>query len=307
MPHLLYSLAVLLILIAAGARPAAALQVVTTTPGLAALVQAVGGDTLRVTAIARHTEDPHYVDARPNHLVTLRSADLLVAHGLEYEVGWLPQLQVNARNPRIQVGGRGYLEVSAFVRLLDVPQGPIDRAMGDLHPGGNPHFTRDPRAMASIALGVAERLAELRPGDAEGFRLRGRAVHDELLTFAQAQRERFGRIPPDRRRVIAYHKSLTYLWDWLGLEEVATLEPRPGIPPNPQHVQEVRRHMQARGVRLIVQERFYPARTAQTLASLTGARLLLLAGDIHFDGGETLIPFFQRVADDLYTHLQEDR
>src|SRR5690349_5761679 len=121
----------------------ATVRVVATLPSLAALVQEVGGAEVEVQALAAPTEDPHYVDARPNLILKLNRADLLVVNGLELEIGWLPALQVAARNGKVQVGGPGYLDVSQFVTLLETPVGKVDRAMGDLHPGGNPHFLNE--------------------------------------------------------------------------------------------------------------------------------------------------------------------
>ena len=153
------------------ASPAAArLAVATTTPSLGALVKEIGGDRVEVTPLSAPSEDPHYVDARPSLILTLNKADLLVTMGMELESGWLPNLQTQARNAKILRGGPGYLEASAFVQPLEVPTGKLDRAMGDLHPGGNPHYLHDARAAARVVTGLGERMAQLDPLNAQEYR-----------------------------------------------------------------------------------------------------------------------------------------
>ena len=137
---------------------AAAVKVVATVPDLAALAKAVGGDKVTVISLALPTQDPHFVDAKPSLVIDLNNADLLVAVGLSLEIGWLPVLQTSARNAKILPGGTGYLDCSRFIQLMDVPDRPIDRSQGDIHPGGNPHYLHDPRRAASVAKGIADKL-----------------------------------------------------------------------------------------------------------------------------------------------------
>jgi len=287
-----------------GADARAQVRVVATLADLGALAAAVGGDRVQVTTLARATEDPHYVDPRPSHLLPLSRADLVIFNGLELEIGWLPPLLVNARNASIQPGGLGYLDASTLVtEKLNVPAGRIDRAQGDIHPGGNPHFTHDPRRAAEIALGIAARLAVLDEAHAATYRANGERVAAELRAFAREARARFDALPPDRRQVVVYHDSWVYLVDWLGLEQVATIEERPGIRPSPGHVSRVLSLMRQSGARVILQERFYPRRTSETLARLAGAHLLLLPGGAAELGGEGYLAHVRANADALLQAL----
>lgn len=253
-------------------------QIVATLPDLAAIAREVGGPDAAVTALAPAGQDPHHVDPRPSLILPLARADLLIVNGLELEIGWLPPLQVAARNGRIQPGGEGLFDASTVIARLGVPQGPIDRAMGDVHPGGNPHYTFDPRAARRVAAALAERLAAIDPPKAAGYHERARAFEARLAAFAEAERARFAALPAARRRVVAYHASLTYLFDWLGLSEAITIEPRPGIAPTPAHVARVLEVMKREGIRAVVQESYYPRKTSDTLARLAGAEVVVLPG-----------------------------
>jgi len=191
------------------------LKVAATLPSLAAIAAAVGGEHVKVDSMASPGEDPHFVDARPDFILLLSRADVLLANGLELEVGWLPAIQVAARNPDIQVGGSGYLDASQFVNLLEIPKVRIDRSMGDIHPGGNPHFLFDPRAVASIAAAVQELFSRLDPDNAKEYAANAKEFRKALLKLARAEAARFASFAEGRRRVVVYHKSMEYLLDWL--------------------------------------------------------------------------------------------
>jgi zinc/manganese transport system substrate-binding protein len=282
---------------------ASEVHVVATLPALAALARAVGGDLVSVTALAAPSQDPHFVDPKPSLVLALHRADLLLLEGLELETGWLPPLQTAARNPAITTGGAGYLDASTAVERLEVASGKVDRSQGDVHPQGNPHYLFDPRALARVALALGERLAALDPAHSSGFHAQAAAVSGELERFAREQRQRFASLPPDRRVLAVYHRSFPYLLDWLGLEEVAELEPRPGIPPDPSHVARVLAVVRARGVRVLLQEEYFPAETARSLASLTGAGLVIVRGGPRLASGETLQAWLGEVADSLFHAL----
>lgn len=279
----------------------AELSVVATTPDLAAIAQAVGGDLVEVEALAVETQDPHYVDARPNLVLPLSRADLLVVNGLELEVGWLPALLSNARNGGIQPGGDGYFDASSVVAKLDVRT--ADRAMGDIHPGGNPHFTHDPRAAATIAIALGESMARLDPEHAADYEAAAATFAKKLRYIAERERRRFAAIPAERRRVVAYHGSLVYLMDWLGLEQIQTVEPKPGIPPDPAHVARVLEAMKGQGARLILQEPYYPAKTSETLARLSGGELVVIPGGCEFRRGEGYLKRVMRTAKVIHDAL----
>ncbi|TNF34314.1 MAG: zinc ABC transporter substrate-binding protein [Deltaproteobacteria bacterium] len=294
-----------LVVTAALAGPAAAkVEIVATLPDLAALSAEVGGDLVHVTALVRPTEDPHYVDPKPSLLLPLSRADVLILNGLDLEIGWLPPLLVNARNGRIQPGGTGYIDASTLVRTkLQVPAGRIDRAQGDIHPGGNPHFTHDPRRAAEVAVGIGARLASVDPANADTYRKNAERVATELRQLAKAATSRFAALPAAKRRIVVYHDSWVYLVDWLGLDQVATVEEKPGIKPSPGHVAGVLSTMKAQGARLILQEEYYPRNTSQTLSKLAKGELTVLRGGVHFERGETYTEHTKEIADLLYEAL----
>ncbi len=287
------------------ANPAwAQLRVVATLPSLAAIAQEVGGSAVTVQALASPRQDPHYVDARPNLIVTLSKADLLVSNGLQLEIGWLPALLQQARNANVLPGAAGHFDASTVVRLLGAPQGRVDRAQGDIHPGGNPHFLFDPRAGAQIAVALAATLARLDPAHAALFTQNATKLSAQLQQVASTQTARFDALPAGKRGLAIYHDSLPYLVDWLHLKKIATLEPKPGIPPNPQHVAQVMQAMRNAGVHVLAQEEFYPRSTAQTLAGLTQGKLVILPGGTRFSDGQTYPAHLTTLADSLYDAMK---
>src|SRR5215831_3303120 len=196
------------------------LHVVATVGDLGAIAREVLGDTGDVVVLARPTQDPHFVDARPNLILDLNRADLLISMGLDYEVGWLPVLVRGSRNPRIQPGAPGTLVASTVVPLLEVPRQRVDRSMGDIHPGGNPHFTLDPRNAARIARALAATLAAIAPENRALFEHNAAAFTAQL-----GAREKVweASIAPYRGTpVVTYHKSFAYFTSWLGLTEAGT-------------------------------------------------------------------------------------
>lgn len=289
-------LLVVLALFVGIALPAAAhaeLSVVTTTPDLAALAAAVGGSRVRVKALVLPTQDPHWVDARPNLALDLSKADLLIVVGAELEIGWLPTLQVGSRNAKIQTGASGFLDCAELVPLLERPTAKVDRSMGDIHPSGNPHYLLDPRAAERVAVGIGKRLAELDP--------EGRASYLEgTKRFVAQLREARGRweaklVGARGREVIAFHRSLVYLADWLGLQVIDHVEPKPGIPPNPGHVAELIQRAKQRRVRALLQEVWYPTSTSELIAKKIGVKLVRLPGGSNFQAGQGYIAFMERV------------
>ena len=253
----------------------AALSVVATTPDLAALASEIGGDAISVKSLSKAAENPHYVDPRPSLVVAVAQADLLILNGMDLEIGWLPPILVNARNASVQQGGSGYLDASKYVHRMEVPLS-VDRALGDIHPGGNPHFTFDPRAGAKLAKVIGERLARLAPESTTLFKANAERVAGELEAIATSQQVRFKALGPDKLRVVTYHRSLVYLLDWLGIERPINVEPKPGVAPSPSHVARVLATMRAQKIRVILQERFYPTHTSETLGRMVGAEVVII-------------------------------
>ncbi|MFT4704156.1 MAG: zinc/manganese transport system substrate-binding protein [Bradymonadia bacterium] len=286
--------------------PAAAsanLRVVATLPDLGAIAQEVGAGHLDVTVLASHSEDPHYVDARPSHLVSLGRADIVIANGNDLEVGWLPSLLVQSRNAGVQPGSRGYIEATALVSTLLHQSAETSRSHGDVHAGGNPHVTHDPRAVREIALALGALFAELDPAHAGHYEARAAAFAREIDVFIAEQVARFGALTQDQRRVVCYHDSLPYLLDWLGIEMLATLEPLPGVPPTPAHVAQVVTAMRAEGVRAIVHEEHYPRSTTERVADIAGARVFLFSGGTNVNAGERYVEHLRHVANGIYGAL----
>lgn len=283
----------------------AKLEVVATVPDLGAVAREVGGELVTVTSLAAPGQDAHYVDPRPSYVVTLNRADALLMVGLDLEVGWLPKLQVQARNPRIAPGGAGLVDASQLVSPLEVPVGPVDRRMGDIHPGGNPHYTFDPRAMAQVARGLGERFAALDPANAAAYRSGAMRTAARLQELAATQAKRFRALPPEKRQLVCYHQSLPYLLDWLGLRLVGTIEPKPGVSPTPSHVAEVLSAMRATGTKLVLQEDHHPTSTSAKLAQLATAKLLLVRSGADVEAGETYERHIMHVAEELYAALTQ--
>lgn len=293
-------LALALLALAAALPARAELQVVATLPDLAALAREVGGDRVTVTALVPPDADAHYLDPRPSLLVPLSKADLLVTAGLELEAGWLPPLVVSSRNAAIQPGGDGHLDASTVIHRLGVPT-TVDRAQGDIHPGGNPHYTVDPRAARQIVAALAERMAALDPPHAAAYRHSAKHLDQRLARFAEAQRVRFAALPAPKRRLVTYHASMIYLFDWLGLTEAITIEPRPGVAPTPAHVAHVLEAIKSQSLGVITQESYYPTKTSQTLARLSGATLVVLPSGAPAD--TAYLTHLRGITDALYAAL----
>jgi zinc/manganese transport system substrate-binding protein len=258
----------------AGASPVYAkkLNVVTTTTDLAALAEEVGGDRVSVEAIAKGYQDPHYVEAKPSFLLKLRQADLLIAVGLQLEIGWLPPLVTQCGNGRIQVGAPGYLDASQFSEILEIPTGTVTRAEGDVHPLGNPHYWLDPNNGRRVARGFMNKFSEMDPVDASYFQQRF-ADFDKRLTDAQKRWE--AAMKPYRgRKVVTYHRSLPNFARYFGLDVVGYVEPRPGIPPTPSHTIELMGMMKRDNVKVIMVEPYFDRKTPDSIASQTGGKVV---------------------------------
>ena len=263
----------------ASPRPAAAaLKVVATVEGLASLAREVGGDRVEVTSLSRGVQDPHFVDANPNLAVKLRQADLLLDVGLDLEVGWLPPLVNQSRNAGIQPTGRRRLTAASVVQVLEVPGGPVDRSMGDLHPAGNPHFMNDPRRVDRVAAAIARKLGELDPAGAASYDARLAAFRGRVAEAAQ--RWKAALAPYQGAKVVAHHNSLTYFLDWAGLAAAGYLEPKPGTPPPPSHLAELVGVVKSQNVKAILVESFYDTRSAEVVARHSGAKVVAIPGDV---------------------------
>jgi ABC-type Zn uptake system ZnuABC Zn-binding protein ZnuA len=260
---------------------AATLKVVATTEDLASLTREVGGDRVQVEALAKGYQDPHFVEAKPSFVLKLHAADLLVAVGREMEIGWLPALVNQSRNAKIQVGAAGYLDASLTARILEIPQGQITRAMGDVHPFGNPHYWLDPGNGRRVAQAIQAKLTELSPGDAAHFASRY-ADFDKRLAAGEARWEAV-MAPYRGLKVVTYHRSWPNFCERFGLDVVGDVEPRPGIPPSPSHIIALIQEMKRLGIKIVLVEPYFDLRTPKSVARETGARIVVMPPSV---GGE---------------------
>ncbi len=286
-----------LVLLLAGALlvPGAAakkLNIVTSTTDMAALAQEVGGDKISVDSIAKGYQDPHFVEAKPSFLLKLRNADLLISVGLQLEIGWLPPLITQSGNPRIQPGANGYMEAAQFAEILDIPTGPVSRAMGDVHPLGNPHFWLDPDNGRRIAKGIANKLAEMDPGDRAYFQQR---LADFENRLGQAEKRWEAAMAPYHgRKIVTYHNSWPNFAKHFGLDVVGYVEPRPGIPPTPGHTLELIQMMKRENVKVLIMEPYFDSKTPNSIGAATGAKVLVLTPSV---GGEKDITDYFKLFD----------
>lgn len=267
-------------------------NVVTATTDLAALTQEVGGDRINVESIAKGYQDPHFVEAKPSFLLKLRNADLLIVVGLQLEIGWLPPLITQSGNPRIQVGANGYLDASQFAEILEIPQGQITRAMGDVHPLGNPHYWLDPDNGRRIARGIAQKLGEMAPNDAEYFQQRFQDFDRRLTETDKNWKAEMA--PYSGRKIVTYHNSWPNFAKHFGLQVVGYVEPRPGIPPTPAHTLELIQFMKRESVKIIVVEPYFDLKTPNSIAAATGGKVLVL---LPSTGGEKQVTDYFKLFD----------
>lgn len=305
-----------LIVLGANTTPvySAGLNIVTTTSDLASIAKAIAGPHATTTSICAGKEDPHFIQAKPSYILAARDADLWCRVGMELEVGWEPVILDVARNPKIRVGAGGHLDACEKVLRLDVPTGRVTRAMGDVHPMGNPHYWLDPLNGRIVAQSIAQRLISLDPSHAKVFqknlkafesaldqRMFGKplveaiggeklwifAVRGQLDDFLARNHltEKLGgwmaKMRPFRgRSLVSYHRSWNYFANRFGLKITEELEPKPGIPPSPAHLAEVIQRMRSENARVILQEPFYSRRAADRVAGSTGAKVVVVANSV---------------------------
>jgi ABC-type Zn uptake system ZnuABC Zn-binding protein ZnuA len=290
------------------------LQVAVTVPDLGSLVREIGGDQVAVTVFAKGTEDFHSVEAKPSFIKALSEADLFIQMGMEMELGWAPLLQQNARNAKVLPGARGFLDASTVITPLEVPSGPVDRSMGDVHPAGNPHYLVDPMNGLRVARLIRDKLIELRPERQKFFEDRyadfrqrlGTALVGETLAkkydteklallfeagklgdFLKSQGEEsllggwFGLMMPYRgAKAVADHNTWPYFARRFGISVIGFLEPKPGLPPTTKHLNEVIELMRAQRIRVALANPYFDPRAAQLVAQQTGARLVKMAHQV---------------------------
>jgi ABC-type Zn uptake system ZnuABC Zn-binding protein ZnuA len=280
------------------AGPAAAqrqLKVVTSTTDLADLAGEVCGNRCQVVHISEGYQDPHFVEAKPSFILQLRNADVFAFVGLDLEIGWMPLLLQGARNPRINAGGTGYLDVSRAIRVLDRPTGNVDRSQGDVHPAGNPHYWLDPENGRRIARLFRDRFSQLAPADAPVFARNYTAWEARLNAAERAWAPQIAQIRG--KPVVAWHTSWRYFAEYNGMNIVGFMEPKPGVPPSPSHLAGLIATVRRTGARVIVMEPYYDRRTADFVAQRTGARVLVLPPSV--GGTRTITDYIQLMQYDV--------
>ena len=277
-------------MLAAAICPAASkLNVVTSTEDLAAIGREIGGDRVSIDSIAKGYQDPHFVEPKPSFLLKLQKADLLAVVGLQLEIGWLPPLITQSGNSKIQVGAKGYFDVSTVCEILEVPTGTITRAEGDVHPLGNPHYWLDPENGRRIARAFKAKLSEMQPADAAFFDQR---LKDFEQRLNDAEKRWDAAMAPYRgRKVITYHRSFPNFSKRFGLDVVDYVEPKPGIPPTPSHTLEVINKMKQQNIKLVLVEPYFDMKTPNSIAQAVGGTALVLLPSV---GGEKQVQnYFQ--------------
>jgi len=254
------------------------LNVVTTTEDLGAIAREIGGDKVAVTALAKGYQDPHFVDPKPSFILAVSRADILIVVGRELEIGWLPPLLSSSRNNKVQPGSKGYLDASANVRILEIPTGQITRAMGDVHPLGNPHYWLEPGNGRRIAQAVRDTLSANMPSNASYFAQR---YTDFDMRLAAAEKRWDATMAPYKgTKIVTYHRSWPNFMERFGLEVMGYVEPKPGIPPSPSHTLELIQDMKTQGVKLIVVEPYFDLKTPQSIVSQIGGKVLVMAPSV---------------------------
>ncbi len=271
--HIILAIAALLAAPVA-ARAQSKLNVMTTTEDLASIAREIGGDHITVDSMAKGYQDPHFVEAKPSFILKLQKADVLICVGRELEIGWLPPLIQQSRNAKVQVGAAGYLDASLAAAILEIPNGNITRAMGDVHPLGNPHYWMDPENGKRIAKEMAAKFTELRAGDAAYFQ-------QQLASFntridAAEKRWLAEMAPYKGTKVATYHRSFPNFAERFGLDIMGYVEPRPGIPPTPQHTLDLINEMKRQNVKIVLVEPYFDLKTPQAIGRDTGAQVLVM-------------------------------
>ena len=289
---IILSAALVAVLLMPSRAEAKKLKVITTLTDLASLTQEVGGDKVEVEALAKGYQDPHFVDPKPSFLLKLRNADVLILIGLDLEIGWLPPLITQSGNGKIQPGAQGYLDASQFAQILEIPQGNVTRAEGDVHPMGNPHYWLDPDNGRRIAKGIAAKLAAMDPEDQAYFQQREQDFEKRL---AEADKKWLAQMAPYRgRKVVTYHRSWPNLAKHFNLDVIGYIEPRPGIPPTPSHTIDLVNQMKRENVKIELIEPYFDSKTPNSIASMTNGKVVVLMPSV---GGKPEITDYFKLFD----------
>ena len=288
----LFSFALAAALFSAATPARAAVKVITTTADLAALAREVGGDKITVESLGRGYQDPHFIEAKPSFMVKLNGADLLIVVGRDMEIGWLPPLITQSRNAKIHPGADGHVDASLTARILEIPTGQITRAMGDVHPQGNPHYWLDPQNGKRIAKEIEKKLAAIDTANLAYYR---RREEDFERRLDEADKGWLAQMLPYKGlKIVTYHRSWSNFVDHFGIDVIGYVEPRPGIPPSPSHTLALIKEMKRLGVKLLLVEPYFDLKTPNSIGRETGAKVLVLPPSV---GGEKEITDYIKLFD----------
>lgn len=296
------------------------LQVVTTTTDLKAITEAVGGEYVNVTSISSGKQDPHFIEAKPSYIIKLRKADLFIQIGLQLEIGWVSLILKGSRNSKIQMGARGFLDASENIEKLEIPTGPVDRSLGDVHTEGNPHYWLDPYNGRLMAHTITQKLSQLEPEYGAYFEQR-KQVFVNSIDVAMFGPDLIEKFPADTLwkfytqgnfeeylknnnialntqdgwaaqmyfakglKIITYHKSWTYFLKRFGITAVAQMEPKPGVPPSPKHILQLIQIANDHNIPIILMEPFYSDKAPNLVSRKTNAKVLKLGYSVNGDPG----------------------
>jgi ABC-type Zn uptake system ZnuABC Zn-binding protein ZnuA len=302
MKRLLSCLSALFIL--NGTAWAAPLRVVTTTEDLAAIAREVGGSLVQVESLTRGSQDPHFLEARPSMILKVSKADLFIQVGAELEIGWAPPLLIGARNPAVQPGAAGFLEVSNDIELLEIPTSKVDRSQGDVHSSGNPHYHLDPENWKAIAGAIAKKLTLLLPNQSDAIQknLEGfdRRLNDAIARWKSRMK------PHEGTKVITYHKSWSYFARRFELNVIGYVEDKPGIPPSPAHLNQLIATIKQEHPRVLMMEPWFSRAMPDLLSRETGITVVVLPPAVGSEEGmTTYIDLFDRAITRLTAALEE--
>ncbi len=276
----------------------AKLKVVATLPTLGALAKELGGDLVSVDILASNGEDPHFVSPRPDYVLKVSRADLLIYNGMELEIGWLPPVQKNARNCRIISGGTGLLDASKVVTPLAVPRGPVERSQGDVHTEGNPHYLYSLPEVRLVARAISEKLSALDPDHSAQYADLLNAFEQKAAAKEAFWQSKFQALSAAQKRLVSYHDSFIYLTHWLGLKQVATVEPLPGVAPGPAQVKKLVAELKAAPIKYIIQENYQPRPVSQKIAAIVGAKVVII--DPGPGEGESYFAYLERTLKEFF-------
>jgi zinc/manganese transport system substrate-binding protein len=281
---------------------AGTIKVVTTTTDLKSITELIGGNKVSVSSIATGYQNPHFVDPKPSYIISLSNADLFVTVGLDLETGWSPQLLSSSRNTKIQKGSAGYVDASSGVTLYQVPSS-LNRAEGDIHIYGNPHYWLDPMNGKVIARNIASGLERVDPSNKSIYEANLQAFFNKIDTKMKEWQVKMA--PFKGTKIIAYHNEWVYFETRFGLEIVDFMEPKPGIPPSPSQLVKVIKEVKADNIKVIISSPYFTTSSSDVVAKQTGVKELTLATSVGaFDGIKNYFDLFDYDIDQLVTILK---